>query len=216
MFRKAFIVGIVIFILFLPFFLVILRNPQVQEMFPSFLRGEQRTVTSTHFDTSSSVSGYTVRLVDTKYLDYAATKLGIFSQNGIVDPRIYRGFPDIKNRYTVSKIQYSLVPMVDPAVVMISGPKSFVGRGNFRVQGDTLIVEVSLDLENLINSLVPTQYPLEEAFVRTAMETLYYAHGLVSMSDTRTLVIGLDKIKEDIKNYLYSGIFPWPIRIEKQ
>jgi hypothetical protein len=138
--------------------------------------------------------------------------MGIFDKQAIVDPRVYLGFKDIKTRYTVSRIRFVLVPKVDSLMVALSGKKTFLGIGEYRVEGNVLVLPVSLDFAQLTTGPLAAKLALEDTYLRAVGMVLYYAHGI---TDNKTNAKAFSKMESDIQEYLYSGIFPWPIKIEK-
>lgn len=197
-------------LLLLPLGLLFLRHPAVKEMLPSFLQKTQKEVKSPRYSAESQVSGYTLKLVDTSYLDYVAENLGIFGSQAIVDPRVYQGFPDLTLRHTVSHVRFLLVPIVTHPLFSVWGKDNLATRGDYRVEKDTLVVNVFVDPAQITGLL--GKFFLEDAYLRTALSTMYYAHGLVNNRPNLRETL---KIKSDIQDILHAGIMPWPIRIEQ-
>jgi hypothetical protein len=210
--QKTLIVIAVIILFLLPLALLFIRNPRVS-LFLAPLRqsGINKAITAQKYSVMSEVQGYTIKLIDTKYLDYLAESMGIFDKQAIVDPRIYLGFKDIKTRYTVSRIRFVLVPKIDSLMVALSGKKTFLGIGEYRVEGDTLVLPVSLDFAQLTTGPLAAKLAPENTYIRAVGMVLYYAHGI---TDNETNAEAFSKMTRDIEEYLYKGIFPWPIRIE--
>ena len=81
------------------------------------------------------------------------------------------------------------------------------------MEGDTLVIRVSLNEEEVTKSNVPARFALEDMFLDTALQTLIYAMGKpgepISPAE-------LSKVQKAIKDNIPSGIFPRPIRIETQ
>jgi hypothetical protein len=209
--RKTLIVIAIIIIFLLPLVLLFISNPKVS-LFLAPLRqsGSNKAITVQKYSAVSEVTGYTIKLVDTKYLDYLTESMGIFDKQAIVDPRIYLGFKDIKTRYTVSRIRFVLAPKVDSLMVALSGKKTFLGIGEYRIEGDTLVLPVSLDFVQLTTGPLAAKLALEDTYLRAVGMVLYYAHGI---TDNETNVKAFTKLKSDIQEYLYAGIFPWSIQI---
>ena len=207
--RVLIVVGIFVAIL-LPILVFILNTPKLNTQLPVFLRYSGHQIVSPSYSAKSEVPGYTLTLTDTRYLDFVTETFGIFGMQAIVDPRVYHGFPDIKLRYTVSHIQLILVPTVDTPLALIPGRTTFIGRSDYQVDGDTLVVRVSLDFAELTKN--PTGPNLfEDTFTRAALPAFYYAHGL---SDGKTNSGTFDTIRRSIQDYLNNGLFGWPVKIE--
>jgi hypothetical protein len=103
----------------LPLGLYMMTSPLFMTKLPVVLKYTGHTVLSPQYSAKSEVSGYTMTLTDTRYLDYVTTTFGTFGPQAIVDPRVYHGFPDIKLRYTVSRVRFVLVPKLDNFLMAI-------------------------------------------------------------------------------------------------
>ena len=171
-----------------------------------------RTI-SEQYKVASKVPDYTPKIVDTSYLDYVMASLKIFDNQAIADPAIYRGSRDSKTRYTVFRVQIELVPRIDQFLLALGGENDFAGRGTYLVENDTLIVQVSIDPNEILQGGTQGQYALEDVYLQTALQVLVYAVG---SPDTRMDPKELIKIDNDLKEYLYTGIFKRPILIEKR
>ena len=208
--RGLIIFGIILIIV-LPLGLFAFNYFAIPIRLSTILRKPITPVVSARYSVKSDVPGYTIQLADTKYLDYLTANIGIFDNQAIVDPRVYRGFANMKLRYTVTHIQLDLVPSVDWPFVNLSGTDSFVSKGDYLVDHDTLVVRIYLDISALTKGLTK-QFSLEDTYLRTLGETLSFSHGI--SPDPQTNGEAWTKIADDIQNYLYTGIFAWPIRIE--
>ncbi len=210
--RALVIFGIVV-MLFAPIAMLVFRHPVANRYIRSVLRIPTKVQVSDQYIVVNEARTSTLKLVDTAYLDYVAANLGIFKDQAIVDPRAYRGFPDIQNKYTVSRVQFILVDDMDAFVYASSGKKAFASKGDYRIVNDTLEVSISLNNDEFTQGPLNKQFVLEETFLKTAFVTLLYAHGMSTPLETARV---LEKIKTDMKEYLQTGIFAWPIRIEEE
>ena len=206
------IVGSVIVIL-LPVVLLVYKNLDVTKKNVSLLKFITNHTISEQYKVASKVPDYTPKIVDTSYLDYVMATLKIFDNQAIADPAIYRGSRDSKTRYTVSRVQIELVPRIEQFLLAIGGEKDFAGRGTYFVKDDTLVIQVSLDPDEILQGGTQGQYALEDMYLQTALQVLVYAVGF---PDTRMDPKELFKIDTDLKEYLYTGIFKRPILIEKR
>ncbi len=206
------IIGIVIVIL-LPVALLVYQNLDVIKKNVSLLKFSTRHTISQQYSVASKVPVYTPKIVDTSYLDYVIAYMKIFDNQAIADPEIYRGSRDSKTRYTVSRVQIELVPRIDQFLLAIGGENDFAGRGTYTVKDDTLIVQVSIDPNEILSGGVRGQYALEDVYLQTALQVLVYAVG---SPDKRMDPKELAKIDKDLQEYLYTGIFNRPILIEKR
>jgi hypothetical protein len=211
--KRTFIIFGVILVIGLPIVLLTLRNPMISTYLRrTFGKGEQ-AVTSAQFTTTSTDTKTKITLVDTKYLDYVTAKLGIFDKEAIVDREWYMGNTAAIKKHTVTRVEFVLVDDLDSYVYGATGGKLFAAKGDYAVVGDVLKVSIALFPENVENAVLGSTYPLEQAFLKTAFVTLLYAHGI---SDPRSTAVELGKLRSDMKEYLESGLFPWPIRIDTQ
>lgn len=197
----------------LPFILYMLSRSTFPIQLATLFRKPQKSIESNRYSVRSDIPGYRIKLVDNAYLDYVTQSLGIFGAHAVTDPRTYRGFPDLTLRHTVSKVQLVLAPKIDPFIVAISGKNDFLGRGDYRVENDTLIISISLNMDELGSGAKGGQFAIEDAYVQTLGSIWYYAHGISDNMEVNGEALG--KITSDIKEYLHSGVLPWPIRIEK-
>ncbi len=201
----------VIALLFTPIALVFFRSPWIQQLFPTLLQTPQDGIANARYSVTNEVPGYSLKIVNTTYLDYMMAKLGLFNNQIIVDPKTYRGFPGLQQHYSISKIIFSLVPTVDNPLSVVSSDTALLGKGEYRVNADTLLVRVSINFDELKKNSIATRYSLENAYLLTALYTLRYAIGFVNGLPNEN---GLLSIKNDVQNNLYDGIFAWPFRIE--
>jgi hypothetical protein len=80
-------------------------------------------------------------------------------------------------RYTVSHLKFELVPTLDRYMIGLGGSTDFAGRGVYAVEGDTLVVRVSINEEQLEKGKAIGQFAMEDMFLDTALQTLIYATG---------------------------------------
>ena len=172
-----------------------------------------RPMRSEQFAVKSSVPHFTPKLVNTSFLDYVMSTMNIFEKDAIVDPDIYWKSKGIKTRYTVSRIQIELVPTLERYMLALGGIKNdFGSRGTYAVVDDTLVIQVSLNPEEIPTGGANGQYALEDLYLHTALQVLVYAVGTPGKPMDPKL---LEKIDASIREYLETGIFTRPIVIEK-
>lgn len=212
---KTIVVIGVVLILALPLLLIFIRQPVIFIQLHSLLGGTAKPITLTRYIVSSDVPGYTAVLVDSQYLDYMTAKLDVFGNQRIVDPHMYQSSPWQTAHATVSSIHFVLVPDVANPITVITPPSQsgvFVGKGDYEVNGATLVVHVWLNWTELQKNILTKGFTPEDTFLRTALWTLQYAVGFEDLGDGNPKSFyGID---QDIKNNLYTGIFPWPIGIK--
>lgn len=205
------IVGMVIVIL-LPFVFLVYQNLDAIKKNLSILKFSTKPTTSRQYSVTSTVPVYTPKIVDTSYLEYVMASMKIFDNQAIVDPDIYRGNRESTTRYTVSRVQIELVPRIDNFLLAIGGEHDFAGRGTYTVKDDTLLVQVSVDPNEIANGGVHGKYAFEDMYLQTALQVLVYAVG---SPEKRLDPKELAKIDKDLQEYLYTGVFKRPIVIEK-
>ena len=158
----------------------------------------------------SSVPKNTLIINDTSYLDYVADTFKIYSKDAILDPNSYFGNKGATKRYTVSNLRFELVPKLEKYVVALGGTVDFATRGIYKVDGNTLIIQVSINNDELANSEFTGQNPAEDAYIQTALQTIPFAIGSPQQAlDPDKLT----KVNDDIKSYLTTGLFAHPIKI---
>jgi len=204
--RTWLIIGIVVFIAF-PVGILLYANAGAIGSRLTALRYSFTTSKSPQYSAESKVPGYTPTIANTAYLEYEFARLGVFRPGGIADPRLYRGDRSATERLTVSRARIEVVPALGQYFVGLGGSRDFAARGNYRVDGDTLVVEVSLD---------PSEAPVEKTaladlFLRTLLQTVAYAAG--SPGNVQNIK-ELGTIDENLKEYINQGIFDRPILIE--
>jgi hypothetical protein len=197
--------------LLLPIILLLVKHVALPARLSSALQPIEK-IESDRYSVTSETPGYNLTFADPAYFDYLTAKMEIFANQAVVDPRVYHGFPDLKLQYTVSRIEFVLVPTLDQFVIEIGGKNDFAGRGDYEIKNGVLVIRVLLNPDEAKDGLLPGQFGLEDTFLRTAAQSMYYTHGL---SDRSTNMTAFAKIRDDIQQYLYSGVFPWPIRIER-
>lgn len=163
-----------------------------------------------NFTFINKVPGYNARMLDTAYLDYIAGKLTIFAPNGVIDVAANSGDRKVTTRYTVTTMRIELVPKLDRYIVGTSGNEFFAAYGIYSVEGDTLVVKIALNFED--SKLSASTHAEEEVFLDVLYQVLYFAHGVTYGVD---FTEGFDKNQKDMKEFLRTNIFAWPIVIEK-
>lgn len=154
-----------------------------------------------------------IALVDTAFLDYITETLHMYDVDAIADPERYMDKRTSVVRHTVSRLTFELVPTLERYIVALGGSADFAGRGMYAVEGDILVVRVSLNEAELVKSHGPVKYNLEDMYLDTALETLLYATAKPGTSIRPT---ELAKVQKAIKDNVISGIFPRPVKIETQ
>ncbi len=209
--RRAVAIGVLCIIVLPLVLLVFLNADRIKELAQVVYWSNTRS-TSPQYAGETKIPGYRVAVVNTAFLEYLAATMDIYSDQAIVDPRVYFGKPDRPERYSVSHLKFELVPTLERYMVGLGGEDDFAGRGVYAVEGDTLMVRVSLNEEEVAKSDVEGQFALEDIFLDTALQTLSYVRGSTGpYMDIATMA----KIQKDIKEYVKTGIFDRPIRIEK-
>lgn len=205
------IIGIVIVIL-LPFVLLVYQNLDAIQRNLFMVKFSTTRSTGEQYTAASKVPAYTPKIVNPSYLEYVVARMNIFGNQAIADPAMYRGNRESATRYTVSRVRIELVPRIDQFLLALDGVNDFAGRGTYMVQDDTLVVQVSLDPDEIPRGGIDGQYALEDVFLKTALHVLVYAVG---SAERRMDPAELSKIDKDLQEYLYTGIFKRPIEIEK-
>ncbi len=108
--RWVAIIFIIVLLLVLPvvFIIVILHWGDITHSITMFKASKRKL--DSNFQVVNSIPGYTIKLVDTAYLDYITGKLTIFSPNGVIDPAANSGHREVTKRYTVSTLRIDFVP----------------------------------------------------------------------------------------------------------
>lgn len=210
--RVAIFAGLILLVL-LPIILLVLRNPLVSMYLRRTFGIPGGGVTAPQYTAESKATGKKLTLEDTRYLEYVAANLGIFEIEGVYDRDVYRGNRTAPKKHTVTRVKFELMDDLNSYVYGLTGGKLFAAKGDYRVEGETLLVSVAIFPDSIENNPLGSTYALEQAYLKTAFVTLLYAHGI---SDPRSTATQLEKLKRDMKEYLESGMFAWPIRIDTQ
>lgn len=160
------------------------------------------------YSVMSEVPDYSITLNDVKFFDYVAENVGIFESDAVVDPAIYRGGDEY--RHTVTHVRFMIVHSVPKLLVGVPGQNEIAAMGDYRIMGDTLELLVSIN-PNETASLAAGSQSLEDVFLRAALQTMYYAHGL--SDDPKDVGTVFRNVQQGIKEYLYNNVVPWPIDI---
>jgi hypothetical protein len=208
--RIALIIGLIVLFLLPITFYVIKNQEQIDGMF-DVLRAKTKPSDSSLYSVQSQVSGVEISLINTQYLDYITSGMGLFENQAIVDPRIYRGFPDLPLRHTITHIQFVLVPTIDQFLVGVSGKNDFAARSDYVVEKETLIVRVAVNFSEMGDPLAK-QHQFEDVFLRAALISLLYAND---KPVGEAPALKFKRIQDDMKSYLYTEILPWPIEIKR-
>ena len=210
--RVVLIISTVIFLL-LPLLLVAYGNRDVIQQALFKAKFVSRRAVSPQYTVETKTPGLSIVIADTRFLEYIAATMKIYDDHAIADPGMYFGNRASITRHTVSHLKLELVPTLDQYVVALGGSQDFASRGTYVVEGDTLVVRVSLNQEEVAKSNVLGEFALEDMFLDTALQTLVYAIGkpgaLISP-------VELSKVQKAIKDNIPIGIFERPVRIETQ
>jgi hypothetical protein len=202
-------------IILIPLGIFTLRHPAIR-IWVSNILPQSKVITTKTYKVENKAPGVQISLLDNRYLDYVTASMNLFSFEKIVDPAVYYGVsPATLPRKTVSTIRFELVPVVDKPVGIVGAEGKqgvFIGKGTYHVEGDVLVIEVALDL-NELNSPLAGQFALEDAYLRTALITMRYSAGFVNGNRADPGVI--PAIVQDMKDYLYTGMLAWPIQIKR-
>jgi len=207
--RIVFIIGIIVLLL-IPVIVFVMQRRTNSGTPPTTWPLIQASPTPQRYSVESQLAGYTLTLMDTRYLDSVAENIGIFKPEAVLDPEVYHGGQTF--HHTISHIRLVLVPAVQQFLVAVPGRKVLASTADYIVEGDTLVLRVTINPSEQVN-VAAGQHTLEDAFLRAAMQAMYYAHGL---SDDPTVnANAFANIQNGIKDYLYIGVLAWPIQIER-
>lgn len=171
-----------------------------------------RKTVSPQYSAETKVPDMTVAVADTAFLEYIAATMKLYDDNAIADPEMYFKNKTSTKRYSVSHLKFELVPVLARYVVGLGGSTDFAARGIYTVEGDTLVIRVSIDENQLEKSNLPGRFAIEDMFLDTALQTLIYATGKPGAPISP---MELAKIQKAIKDNIPTGIFPRPVKIEK-
>lgn len=212
--RRLIIILIIAICVLSPLVILGIQNIKNVRTIPfDLLKMKLRPKTVAQYSTLSKIPNVTLTLKNTQYLEYVAANLKLFSDQAIVDPEQYYGKKIGSKKYTITQLRFELVPTLDRYMVGISGEKGFAAFGTYAIEDNTLVVRVSVDLSETGNPLAGPLNQHEDVFLRAALLTLYYAHG---RTDGMVDPIAFRKIQEEIKTYIYDGVFVWPVQITQQ
>lgn len=213
--RRVIIFFVAVIIVVIPLVFVTYRNwGAIQEaVFKTKFLMRRSSTPSQKYSAATRTPEATIALVDTAFLDYITETLHVYDVDAIADPERYMDKKTSVVRHTVSRLTFELVPTLERYIVALGGSADFAGRGMYTVEGDTLVVRVSLNEAELIKSHGPVKYNMEDMYLDTALETLLYATAKPGISITPT---ELAKVQKAIKDNVTSGIFVRPVNIETQ
>ncbi len=208
--RVLAIVGIVLIILLPLVFVVYLNWSTIQKTFikAKFL---SRTSVSSQYAVETKTPEYGIAMTDTAFLEYIAATTHVYDDDAIADPKMYFGQPSSTIRHTVSHLKFELVPTLTQYVVGLGGANDFAGRGTYAVEGDVLVIRVSLNKEELVKGSGNVKFNMEDMFLDTALQTLVFA---TAKSGAPLSPFELNKIQQALKENIPTGIFPRPVKIE--
>lgn len=211
--RRALLVVISILMVAFPIVLYVLTKPNISVLIPTPLNFFNAPSSDMQFSTESQLPGYTLSLADTRFLGYVTETVDIFASNALADPRHWRKQFNITQRASVTRVKFVLVQQVSSPIGYVVNPKTaeILGRGGYDVDGDTMVIRVALDTEALAKAGKADTRSLEDTFLNTAIQTMYYAKGKVDPGEDRRI---FGQLKVDMEQYLYKmGVFIWPFRI---
>lgn len=194
--------------------LVLIKQPSVAFYINRLFQRTNSVVTSQKYSVQSDIVGYRLQLVDIKYIDYLISKYSLFDGKGVIDPRFFStptNATEFDKRYKVSRVKFLLVPALDVPLVSFAGEQTFVSSSDYLVDNDTLVIRVYLDMNELSKSPL-SKYLLESEYLKNASIMLAYSSGTIDSGLKSTITMN---VKKDIKDNLSSGLFSWPLRIEK-
>ncbi|MCL4530512.1 MAG: hypothetical protein M1282_13995 [Chloroflexi bacterium] len=214
--RKVIFIGLAIVLVLTPIVLLLFRMPTVATMMPQLLHIPVKSQVSSKYSAQSMLPGYQLILINSSYLDYVTSNAGVFGQNAIVDPSVYHKNSLPPNRYTVSSIRFVLQSaQPDTPISIITGdgvtmPGGIVSEAGYIVENNTLVVQVWLNVKSLTSGIWIQKVTMEDAFIRAALNALYYARGLTTIGAEHDTLV---KANQDVQQNLDSGLFPWPFQI---
>lgn len=205
--KRANLVVLIIFLLLFPLGVLVFVNfDSITQRFMA-ISYSRRSAKNPQYTTSSNFPELKTTIVNTAFLEYEFSRLGVFKQNAIADPRVHRGVSDATSRYTVNNVEIVLVPTLQNYLVANGGVKDFAARGTYHVQNGTLVIELSLNTEEIPT----TPNAKEDALLRALLETLLFS---IKQPNTPLDMQGLLTIQQDLQKYVTSGLFDRPIRLE--
>lgn len=210
--RILIVIGLCIAIL-LPIVLYVMTNPRITTLLPSNLNPSKTPVASDKYIAQSELSGYTLKLADTQFLDYISSILNIYKPNAVADPIYWRKGFTITQRKSISRMRFILVSQVQKPIGFVVDPTSaaILCRGGYDVDGNTLVIRVMFDFDAMAKAGKTNDHAMEDTFLNTVINTIYFAQGRINLAADRQF---FDRLYTDKQYYLYSGLFVWPFRIE--
>lgn len=202
----------------IPIVLFALKNPMFSTYLSRSTHLTKPTDKSIRFSARSEVTGYTLRLEGTQYLDTITEKLGLFETNGVITPKSVRENTIVKDRVSVSRVEFILVPALDTFITAKLGTEpnggrpTMWGKAEYSVKKDTLVVRVYLDFVYLTRGPFAQKFYLEDALVQIVTTLLQTATKVSDPASNAQLALEMQAYAKD---YLYTGILPWPFRIEE-
>ena len=88
--RNIIIAGIIV-LLIIPIVLLVFQRVQITSNNVHTWPLVSQTPVPDRYSATSQASGYTIKITDTKFLDYVANNVGIFKPDAVVDPGSYKG-----------------------------------------------------------------------------------------------------------------------------
>jgi len=198
----------------LPLVLYIITRPRVSVLFPTPLSPQPPRV-SEKFSAQSLLAGYTLTLQDSRLLEYIAATFDLFSPNALANPRHWQKGVTVSQRASVSRAAFFLVGAVSSPIGFAVNPKTgqVWGRGEYDIDGATLVVRIALDLAALSKAGKADVADWDDVFLTAAVRTLYYAKGRVDHDEERRI---FSQFKVDTEQYLDGmGVFSRPFRIAR-
>ncbi len=203
---------LVLLLLFAPIIFISFRQPLLSRYVKQILGIPSNTQNSAKYEAVNESKKQVLKIVDTSYLDFIASNFGLFEKNVIIDPKFYIEGKKNDTKYTISKIEFKLIDDMPQYVYAATGPTNFASKGNYQINGDTLIIVVSLFTDQIPKNTIINTYKIEEVFLKTVFTTLLYAKGL---STPNEMAVYISDISEGMDKYLKSGLFAWPIEVQE-
>lgn len=194
-----------------PVALYFLTTSRVSEIVPSVLQSKKIPTVSDQYSATSELSGYTLQLADTQFLEYATSTMNVFATDALADPKHFKTMKNITKRKSVSRIRFVLVPQVTNPIGFVVGKRAEVlGSGDYDINGDALIIRIVLNFDALARAGKADAESMENTFFDTAIKTMQYAKGRMDPNEDGRI---FTKISADTKEYIDTGIFIRPFRI---
>ena len=122
--RRVSIILLIVLLLGIPIVLLVIHHWAGIVHTYTMLVASKRQVSS-RYSVANTVPGYVLTLPDTAYLDYITAQLGIFTDDGVIDPAENLGHKEIQTRYTVTNVRFELISPPPQFIVGVDGVDTF-------------------------------------------------------------------------------------------